>query len=78
VSLVDAVPYGGKKEGADSGIDGLIFFKSDSKTTERAIVLVKGGENASVAMIRDLKGVLDREKAPVGINHWFLRLHGSN
>ncbi len=26
VSLVKAVPYGGKKKGADSGIDGLIYF----------------------------------------------------
>jgi site-specific DNA-methyltransferase (adenine-specific) len=67
VSLVNAVPYGGKKKGADSGIDGLIYFKSDSKTTERAIVSVKGGDNINVGMIRDLKGVLDREKAPVGI-----------
>ncbi len=67
VSLVNAVPYAGKKKGADSGIDGLIYFKSSSKTTERAIVSVKGGENVNVSMIRDLKGVLDREKAPVGI-----------
>ena len=67
VSLIDAQPYGGKKKGADSGIDGLIYFRSDSKTTERAIVSVKGGENVGVPMIRDLKGVLDREKAPIGV-----------
>jgi site-specific DNA-methyltransferase (adenine-specific) len=67
VSLVNAVPYAGKKKGADSGVDGMIYFKSDSKTTERAIVSVKGGDNVNVSMIRDLKGVLAREKAPVGI-----------
>ena len=67
VSLVDAVPFGGKKRGADSGIDGLIYFKPDGKVTERAIVSVKGGKNVSVAMVRDLKGVLDREKAPIGL-----------
>ncbi len=67
VSLVNAVPFAGKKKGADSGIDGLIYFKSDSKTTERAIVSVKGGDNINVGMIRDLKGVLQREKAPIGI-----------
>jgi DNA modification methylase len=67
VSLVDAVPFAGKKKGADGGIDGLIYFKPDGKTTERAIVSVKGGDNVSVAMVRDLKGVLDREKAPMGI-----------
>ena len=48
VSLVNAVPYGGKKKGADSGIDGHIYFKPDGKTTEKAIVSVKGGENISI------------------------------
>lgn len=67
VSLINAVPYGGKKKGADSGIDGFIYFKPDGKTTEKAIVSVKGGENVSVAMIRDLGHVVDREKAKVGI-----------
>jgi len=62
-SLIDAQPYGGKKKGADGGIDGLIYFRSDPKTTERAVVSIKGG-GVSVPMIRDLKGVLDREKAP--------------
>jgi SAM-dependent methyltransferase len=52
VSLIEAQPFGGKKKGADSGIDGLIYFRSDSKTTERAIVSVTGrtawhGEAAS-------------------------------
>jgi hypothetical protein len=67
VSLVNAVPYGGKKKGADSGIDGHIYFKPDGKTTEKAIVSVKGGENVNVAMIRDLGHVIDRENAKVGI-----------
>ena len=66
VSLIDAQPYGGKKKGADGGIDGLIYFRSDARTTERAIVSVKGG-GVSVPMVRDLKGVLDREKAPIGV-----------
>lgn len=67
VSLVDAVPYGGKKKGADSGIDGFIYFKPDGKTTEKAIVSVKGGANVNVAMIRDLGHVVDREKAKMGV-----------
>lgn len=67
LSLIEAQPYAGKKKGSDGGIDGLIYFRSDAKTTERAIVSVKGGENVSVPMIRDLKGVLDREKAPIGV-----------
>ena len=67
VSLVDAVPYGGKKRGADSGIDGHIYFKPDGKTTEKAIVSVKGGESVSVAMVRDLAHVVERERAKVGV-----------
>ena len=65
-SLVEAQPFGGKIKGADGGIDGLIYFRSDARTTERAIVSVKGGA-VSVPMVRDLKGVLDREKAPIGV-----------
>jgi site-specific DNA-methyltransferase (adenine-specific) len=66
VSLVNAVPFGGKKKGADSGIDGHIYFKPDGKTTEKAVVSVKGGENVSVPMIRDLGHVVEREKAKIG------------
>ena len=67
VSLVNAVPFGGKKKGADSGIDGLIYFKPEGKTTEKAIVSVKGGDNVNVAMVRDLAHVVDREKAKIGM-----------
>ncbi|MDR3571698.1 MAG: DNA methyltransferase, partial [Candidatus Pacebacteria bacterium] len=67
VSLVNAVPFAGKKKGADSGIDGLIYFKPDGKTTEKAIVSVKGGDNVNVAMVRDLAHVVDREKAKIGV-----------
>jgi site-specific DNA-methyltransferase (adenine-specific) len=67
VSLVNAVPFGGKKKGADTGIDGLIYFKPEGKTTEKAIVSVKGGEHVSVPMIRDLAHVVDREKARIGV-----------
>jgi site-specific DNA-methyltransferase (adenine-specific) len=67
VSLVDAVPFGGKKKGADGGIDGYIYFKPDGKITEKAIVSVKGGENVGVGMIRDLIATVDRDKAKMGL-----------
>jgi len=67
VSLVNAVPFAGRKKGADSGIDGLIYFKPEGKITEKAIVSVKGGENVSVAMVRDLAHVVDREGAKIGV-----------
>jgi len=67
VSLIEAQPFAEKKKGADGGIDGLIYFRSDAKTTERAIVSVKGGDSVSVPMVRDLKGVMERENAPIGV-----------
>jgi site-specific DNA-methyltransferase (adenine-specific) len=66
VSLVDAVPFGGKKKGADGGIDGHIFFRSGAKTTEKAIVSVKGG-GVGVTNIRELIAVVDRERAKIGV-----------
>ncbi len=67
VSMVDAMPFGGKKKGADGGIDGLIYFKPDGRKTEKAIVSVKGGGNVGVQMIRDLHSTMEREKAPIGV-----------
>ena len=67
VSLVNAVPFGGKKKGADGGIDGIIYFKPDGRNTEKAIVSVKGGNNVGVSMIRDLAHVIEREKAQIGV-----------
>ncbi len=67
VSMVDAMPFGGKKKGADGGIDGLIYFKPDGKKTEKALVSVKGGDTVGVQMIRDLHSAMEREKAPIGV-----------
>jgi adenine specific DNA methylase Mod len=67
VSMVDALPFGGKKKGADGGIDGIIYFKPDGRTTEKALVSVKGGNNVDVKMIRDLHSAMEREKAPIGV-----------
>lgn len=68
VSLVEgAVPYGGKKKGADSGIDGLLYFRPDWKGVEKAVLSVKGGESVGVGMVRDLIGVLERERAGIGL-----------
>jgi DNA modification methylase len=67
VSLVNAVPFAGRKKGADSGIDGLIYFKPEPRTTEKAIVSVKGGDNVNVSMVRDLGHVVEREKAKIGV-----------
>jgi DNA modification methylase len=67
LGLVDARPAQDvKKKGADSGIDGYINFIDDtSGKAKRVIVQVKSG-HVKAGDIRDLKGVLDREKAAIG------------
>ncbi|TZG26463.1 site-specific DNA-methyltransferase [Sphingomonas montanisoli] len=67
VSMVDAMPFGGKKKGADGGIDGIIYFKPDGRRTEKALVSIKGGQNVGVQMIRELHSAMEREKAPLGV-----------
>jgi site-specific DNA-methyltransferase (adenine-specific) len=63
-----AQPVSGKKKGADLGIDGVIpFFAGSKEDYKRALVSVKGGEHVSVGMVRDLVGVLEREKEPIGV-----------
>jgi DNA modification methylase len=66
-SLVNAQPYQGHKKGADGGIDGLIYFQDEPKAHKKIVVSVKGGGNVSVAMVRDLAHVVEREKAAIGL-----------
>jgi len=63
LSLLAAQPGNLSKKGADKGIDGNIWFAK----TGRAIVSVKAGDNVGVSMIRDLRGVIEREKAGIGV-----------
>jgi site-specific DNA-methyltransferase (adenine-specific) len=60
-------PYGDKKKGTDTGIDGYLYFMDEKDKLKKGILSVKGGENISVSMIRDLGHVIDREKAEIGI-----------
>lgn len=64
---VDGQPYQGGRKGADRGIDGYLYFTGHDRRTEAAIISVKAGRNVGVAMVRDLKGVIEREKSPIGI-----------
>jgi DNA modification methylase len=66
-NLVNARHWHGKKKGADSGIDGVIYFQDDKTEPKKIIVSIKGGENVNVAMIRDLAHVIDREEAKIGL-----------
>lgn len=65
-SLIHAFPYGGKKKGPDTGIDGYLFFLTEKKKVKKIIVQVKSGK-VTVRDIRELSHVIDREKAEIGI-----------
>ncbi|MCO4093070.1 MAG: site-specific DNA-methyltransferase [Sphingorhabdus sp.] len=69
-------PFQGGRKGMDRGIDGYIYYSSTTGTdtkagpkqrTDAAIISVKAGQRVGVAMVRDLKGVMEREKADIGI-----------
>ena len=77
LSLVQAKPLGGDastgsarraegKKGSDKGIDGVINFVNEKNKTERVLIQVKSGHVKS-GEIRDLRGVLDREEAALGV-----------
>jgi DNA modification methylase len=57
-----------KKKGADRGIDGRLYFHDGSTDdpTRQIVISVKSG-NVGVSFIRDLRGVLDREEAELGL-----------
>lgn len=67
LGLVGARPTEQKK-GADKGIDGRLYFHDDpaSGKTKEIIFSVKSG-HVTAKDLRDLRGVLDREKAQVGV-----------
>jgi site-specific DNA-methyltransferase (adenine-specific) len=68
LDLIGAQPQGAaQKKGADRGIDGVISFSTGPRgEMGRALVSVKSG-SVNSSQIRDLKGVLDREKAEIGL-----------
>ena len=66
LSVVDADPWKGGRKGADTGIDGIIWFKPDGKRTEKAIVEVKGG-GVGVKDVGRLAQVMEREGAKIGV-----------
>lgn len=66
LGLVDARPVEQKK-GADRGIDGRLFFRDDPKGGLRQIVLSVKAGTTGPTHARDLRGVIEREKAALGV-----------
>ena len=67
LGLVHARPVEQKK-GADKGIDGRIYFYDEAagSKTKQVILSVKAGHTGA-ADVRDLRGVIEREKAEIGV-----------
>jgi len=65
LSLIAAQPGNLSRKGADRGIDGNLYF--GTKHEGRGIVPVKAGDTVGVSMIRDLRGVAEREGAALGV-----------
>lgn len=66
LGLVGARPID-EKRGADRGIDGRLYFHDDPNgKTKQIIFSVKSG-NVSSRDIRDLRGVIEREDAAIGV-----------
>jgi len=65
VSLLGGQPYK-SAGGGDSGIDGILYFKDYKGKHHRIIIEVKGG-GYNPKDVRSLKGVIEREEAPMGV-----------
>ncbi len=54
--------------GADNGIDGRLYFHDDAEIakTKQVVFSVKPG-HPTVARLPDLRGVIEREKAEIGV-----------
>jgi site-specific DNA-methyltransferase (adenine-specific) len=66
LGMVEARPAQDKKKGADSGVDGIIHFSDDQSGKYKKLILQVKSGHVAVSQIRDLKGVLEREKAVIG------------
>ena len=68
LGLVGARPAGETKKGGDKGIDGRLYFHDSNGGPTRQIVFsVKAGEHLVPAYLHELRGVIEREQAEIGV-----------
>ena len=68
VSLLEAQPQDNeRRRGADGGIDGLIYFVDGPRRAGRKIVIQVKGGSVAVSQVRELAGVVERERAAMGL-----------
>ena len=66
LGLVGARPAEGKR-GADRGIDGRIYFFEGLGDKPKQIILSVKAGHVTASQVRDLRGVIEREQAPIGV-----------
>jgi DNA modification methylase len=66
LSLVGARPLE-RKKGADRGIDGRLYFHDEKGGKTKQIILSVKAGHVQAAYVRDLRGVIEREKAEIGV-----------
>jgi hypothetical protein len=64
--LVGARIAGSDRKGGDKGIDGRLYFHEGRSETKQIVFSVKAGHLVP-NYVRDLRGVIEREKAEVGV-----------
>jgi len=67
VSLLEAQPQDRARRGPDRGIDGILYFIDGPRRSPKKVVIQVKGGRVSSPHIRDLKGVVEREKAAMGL-----------
>jgi site-specific DNA-methyltransferase (adenine-specific) len=55
-----------EKKGADKGIDGRLYMTDREGETKTIIISIKGG-HVTASQVRDLRGVIEREDAAIGV-----------
>jgi site-specific DNA-methyltransferase (adenine-specific) len=56
-----------QKKGADRGIDGRLYFHDDKSGESKQIIFSVKAGGVSAPQVRDLRGVIEREKAEIGV-----------
>ena len=56
-----------QKKGRDRGVDGRIYFHDDAGAAKHIVISVKAGEHVGPAAVRELRGVVERDRASMGI-----------
>ncbi|MPZ89948.1 MAG: restriction endonuclease subunit M, partial [Nitriliruptorales bacterium] len=67
VSLVGGQPHERHEQAGDRGVDGWVRFPANAAETGRVVVSVKGGRQLNPAMVRDLRGTTESQRAQMGL-----------